>query len=151
VALVVVVGASFALPWLAEREVARATDTWRTSPDAAYNRLDRAAKLNLLSARPHLAEGTIAVRLDQLRRAEAAFRAALEREPRSAYAWLQLGAIASAQGERRAARFRVARASELDPRDEATRLARSRLADGERITPTQVNRDILEYARGGLD
>lgn len=151
VALVVFVGASFALPWLAEREVSRAAETWRSSPETAYRRLDRAANLNFLSARPHLTEGTIALRLDQPRRAEAAFRAALEREPRSAYAWLQLGAIASAQGKRRAARFRVARAARLDPRDEATRLARSRLAGGERISPDQVNRDILEYARGGSD
>jgi tetratricopeptide (TPR) repeat protein len=148
VLLLLVVGASFALPWLAERDLERAADTWRTSPDAAYERLDRAAKLNFLSARPDLTEGTIAARLGHLQRAERAFRAGLERSPRSAYAWLQLGAIASARGERREASSRVARAAELDPRDEATRLARLRLADGERITPTQVNRDILEHARG---
>jgi hypothetical protein len=151
VLLVLVVCASFALPWLAERDLARAADTWRTAPEDAYERLDRAATLNFLSSRPHLAEGTIGARRGDLQRAERAFRAALERSPRSGYAWLQLGAIASARGERRLAQSRVARALRIDPRDEATRLARSRLADGERITPTQVNSDVLRYARGRPD
>jgi O-Antigen ligase len=151
IALLLVVGASFALPWLAAREVDRATEEWRTSPGDAYDRLERAADLNFLSARPYLAEGTIAVRLGQLERAERAFQAALRRTRRSGYAWLQLGAIASARGERREARSRVDRAAELSPRDQATRLAHSRLADGEKITPEQVNRDILEYARGGAE
>lgn len=142
---------SFVPPWLAEREIDRATEIWRESPTAAYDRLERAADLNPVSARPALFEGTIALRAGQEARAERAFREALEREPRNAYAWLELAALASSRGDRAEARRRLGRAAELDPRDEATRLARDRIAAGERITPKEVSRAILKYTRGAAD
>ena len=91
---------SFALPWLAERDVSRAVDTWRSDPEGAYERLDRAASLNPVSARPALIEGAIAVQLDQAQTAERAYREVIDREPRNAYAWLQLAALASARQDR---------------------------------------------------
>jgi hypothetical protein len=146
-----VVGLSFLLPWLAEREVTAAADVWRTTPRTAYDKLDRAADLNFLSARPRLVEGTIAFRLGELDRAERAFLAALDRNPRSAYAWLELGAIASARGDSDAAQSRLARAAFLQPRDAATRVVRERVARGEKVGAEQVNRLIVEYSRGGAD
>ena len=142
---------SFLPPWLAEREIDRAVEVWRTSPAAAYERLERAADLNPVSARPAVVEGTIALRAGQSARAERAFRDALEREPRNAYAWLELAALASSRGERVEARRLIARAVRLDPRDEATRLARGVIAAGRRLTPREVNRAILKYARGASD
>jgi tetratricopeptide (TPR) repeat protein len=142
---------SFVPLWLAEREIDRATEIWRESPTAAYDRLERAADLNRVSARPALLEGTIALRVGQPTRAERAFREALRREPRNAYAWLELAALASSRGDRAEARRRIERAVELDPRDEATRLARERIAAGERITPREVNRAVVKNARGAGD
>ena len=142
---------SFALPWLAEREISRAAELWGARPQAAYEHLDRAGRFNPVSVRPALFEGTIALRLGHEGRAERAFRDAVEREPRNAYAWLELAALASSRGDRALARRRVARASRLDPRDEATRLARDAIAAGEKITPDAVGRAILKYARGGTE
>ena len=145
--IAVAAAVSFALPWLAEREVDRAADSWRVASAAAYKRLDRAAALNPLSARPPLFEGTIAVQLDQPRRAEQAYLEALDREPRNSYAWLMLSALASARQDVELSRRRIARAIALAPQDEATRMARDKIRAGEEITAQQVNRAVLKYAR----
>ena len=142
---------SFALPWLAERQVGRAVDTWRADPDRAYERLDQAAALNPISPRPALIEGAIAVERDQARRAERAYREVIDREPRNAYAWLQLAALASAREDRGEARRRIGRAAALAPRDEATRKARAVIGEGSKITPKQVTRVVLKFVRGGTD
>jgi tetratricopeptide (TPR) repeat protein len=142
---------SFALPWLSEREVEKATAVWRANPNAAYERLDRAAGLNRASVRPFLAEGTIAVLLKQPRRAEQAFLEAVERESRNQYAWLHLAALASARQDRPLARRRIARAAALAPRDEATEQARATISDGVRITPLEALRDVLKYSRDTTD
>ena len=142
---------SFALPWLAERDVSRAVDTWRSDPEAAYERLDRAASLNPVSARPALIEGAIAVQLDQARRAERAYREVIDREPRNAYAWLQLAALASARQDRDEAIRLIARARALTPRDEPTRRAAVVIRNGRQITPKQVNRIVLNHTVGGAE
>ena len=142
---------SFAFPWLAEREVAKASAGWRSAPAAAYERLDRAAGLNPTSVQADLFEGTIAVQRGELGRAERAFLEVVEREPRNSYAWLDLAALASARQGGELARRRLARASELNPTDEATREARRTVRDGRRILPKQVLRDVLKYARGGTE
>jgi len=71
--LLVTVVASLALPWLAAREVERAADAWRESPEDAYAILDRARALNPLSARADLVAGAIAMRVEDYDRAESAF------------------------------------------------------------------------------
>jgi tetratricopeptide (TPR) repeat protein len=138
---------SFALPWLAERDIDRAADSWRVAPEAAYERLDRAGRLNPLSAQPGLFEAAIAIQLDDLQRAEDAYLEVLDREPRNAHAWLQLAAVASTRQDDALARRRVAKAVQLAPRDEATLNTRDRIADGAKVTPQQVNRAVLKYAR----
>src|SRR5215213_1923415 len=142
---------SFALPWLAEREIDRSLQSWRSAPEQAYRNLDRAADLNPLSARPQLFAGAIANELDESRRARDAYLEVVEREPRNGYAWLQLAVLASARGEAALARRYAARAARLAPRDPATRKLRERIASGAKITPEQANRVVLKYARGGTD
>ena len=73
-AIALAVAASLALPWLSEREVSRAAETWRDDVGAAYRALDREATLNPLSVRPALTAGSIAVRVGDLGRAEEEFR-----------------------------------------------------------------------------
>src|SRR5207237_521056 len=45
---------SFALPWLAARDMAQAEAKWHTDPPAAYRALDRARTLNPLTEEPDL-------------------------------------------------------------------------------------------------
>jgi O-Antigen ligase len=138
---------SFALPWLAEREVESAIDVWRTDPAAAYKRLDRAASLNPLSSRPGLYEGGIAGLRGDYPRAREAYLDVLDREPRSSSAWLQLAVIAQTRQQQAQAREYARRAARLAPRDQAVRAIRVRIARGSIITPRQANQIILKYAR----
>jgi O-antigen ligase len=144
----VALAASFALPWLADLQVHRATTIWRTNPDAAFSRLDHATDLNPLGANAPLTAGTIALRLDRPELARQEFALALDREPRSAYALLELGAIASTRGDRDSARAFIGRAARLSPRDSLIDAALRRVRRGRRIDIQALNRAILERAEG---
>jgi tetratricopeptide (TPR) repeat protein len=144
--------ASIALPWMAERQIERAVDTWRVDPASAYERLDHAGDLNPLSAQPGLFEGEIALKRGEPDRAEAAFQEVIRREPRNAHAWLELAVIASMRQDRPSARERIRRAHELSPRDEAIRVARQAIiAENRRITHEEVISIVLENARGAAE
>jgi tetratricopeptide (TPR) repeat protein len=143
----VLLAVSYLLPWLAELEIDRAAETWAADPDAAFQRLDRAGDLNPLAARPALTAGTIALRVGRIEKARQEFAEALDREPRNAYALLELGAIAAVEGERRTAVRLVGRANALSPRDEDIRLTLRRLERGRPVTLDGLNRRILERAR----
>ena len=145
-ALGLAVAALLALPWLAEREVSRAAETWRDDVGAAYRALDRAAMLNPLSVRPALTAGSIAVRVGDLGRAEEEFRDALARDADNSYAVFELGLLASAHGERRNAVLLLQRAAERSPRDSIVLDALRRARSGARLDPATVNQRILERA-----
>ncbi len=116
-------------------------------PSAAYARLDDAARLNPLSDEPYVLAGSIALRLDELARADREFSLALTRVPADAYATLERGAIASARGQQRAAVALLARAARLDPRDPLTQQALALARGGRRIDIAALNRSILANAR----
>jgi len=139
-----VAAAALVPPWLSEREVRVALETWRLNPPAAFAALDRAAGFQPLAARPYLLGGTIALQLDDRDGARRAFAAALEREPRSAYAALQLGALLAEAGDARRAEGLLARAVALDPRNDVMRGALERLRAGEPVDLAQINADIAE-------
>jgi tetratricopeptide (TPR) repeat protein len=146
-AAVALLAVSYLLPWLAEREIDRAAETWRSDPDGAFRRLDRAEDLNPLAARPALTSGTIALRVDRLDKARQEFAEALEREPRNVYALLELGAIAAVEGDRQTALRLVGRANSLSPRDEDVRDALRRLRANRPLALRGLNERILERAR----
>jgi len=102
----------------AARDVRAAENSWRTDYDVAMRRLDRAASLNRLSARPPLSEAGIALAVGDLPRASRALKSVLERDPESWFAHFELGLLRSADGDRRSARRHLARAIELK-RDDA--------------------------------
>lgn len=138
---------SYAAPWAAERETRAAGAEWPADPLRAFERVDRAARLNPLSAGPYLTGGTIAVRRRTLGVADRYFAAALARNPASAYALLQRGAIASALGDEERAVVLLRRAVALDPRNE---VAAAALRDAERGVPVDVaalNAELLARAR----
>jgi hypothetical protein len=138
---------SFTLPWLAARELDRAAKTWGANPDGALRRLERAERLNPLSARPPLIAATIALRLDRPRVARLAFRQALDREPRNSYALLELGGLAASTGDRAAGVRMVRRANQLSPRDPHIAAALERLESGRPLDLRGLNRSILNRAR----
>jgi len=115
--LAVLAAAALALPYLAAREVASASDGWRADPARAFARLDRAARLNPLSAQPALVAGTIALELHEPAAAERRFAQALERDPDDWFAYFGQGLAASAAGERDRAGEYYRQARRLDPRE----------------------------------
>jgi tetratricopeptide (TPR) repeat protein len=144
----VALAASFALPWLAELQIERATTVWRGDPEAAFRRLGSAADLNPLSAKAPLASATIALRVHRRELAQRDFKEALQREPRSAYALLELGVMAAERGERGSGLRLVGRAARLSPRDSLTADMLKRIRLGRRVDVNALNRAILVRARG---
>ncbi len=142
-ALALAAAASLALPWLSQLEVESAARIWTSSPQTAYARLRDAASLNPLSDEADVLAGTIALRYGELDRADHEFALALARTPGDAYATLERGAIASARGERNAARALLERAVRLDPREPLTRQAREVVRAGGRVSIEELNRAIL--------
>jgi O-Antigen ligase len=138
---------SLSAPWLGALQTQNAARIWVRDPSAAYARLDDAARLNPLSDEPYVLAGSIALRLDELARADRDFALALARTPGDAYAALERGAIASARGQRRAAVVLLARAARLDPRDPLTRQALALARNGRRIDIAALNSSILASAR----
>ncbi len=148
-AVVVVVGSLCVLqlgPWTAAREIDSAAAVFASRPLESYTRLDRAEKLDPLSDRASLLEGSIALRYGDLDRAQEAFRQALDRVPDGQYATLQLGAIASVRGDRAAATTLLRRAVALAPRDAFAREALEVVLDGGTVDIPSLTRAILQSA-----
>jgi tetratricopeptide (TPR) repeat protein len=148
-ALVVALAAaiSLAAPWLSQLEVQSAARIWTSAPQAAYARLRDAARLNPLSDEADLVAGSIALRYDELTRAQQQFSLALERDPGDAYATLERGAIASAKGEHGVALVLLGRAVRLEPREPLAREALALVREGHRLSIEQLNRAILLKAQ----
>jgi tetratricopeptide (TPR) repeat protein len=107
--------ASLAFPLLAALYVRNATHTWRGDSSAAYAALDRARRLDPLSAQPDLVAGAIASRLGDHRRMRRSFANAVRRNPSSWYGFLELGIADALTGHRAAALAHLATARRLDP------------------------------------
>jgi O-antigen ligase len=135
--------ASLALPWLSQLEVESAARVWTRAPQSAYSRLDEAARLDPLSDEAYLVAGSIALRYGDLVHAGHEFSLALARTHGDAYATLELGAIASAQGRRPQALALLARATRLNPRDTLARQALRLVQGGHRVNVEELNRLIL--------
>jgi O-antigen ligase len=147
VLVVVAATLSLAAPWLSRLQVQDAARIWVGAPARAYARLDDAARLNPLGDEPYVVAGSIALRFDDLARAEREFRLALERVSQDAYATLELGAIASTRGERRQALVLLRRAVQLNPRDGLTRHALALAERDHSVNVQELNRSILTEAQ----
>jgi hypothetical protein len=130
-------------PWQAERDIEQAGAVFAQRPFESYSRLDRAADLNPFSDRPALIEGSIALRYGDLPRARSAFAQALDRNPRGQYATLELGAIASVQGDRAQALALLRRAAALAPRDVTGQEVLEVVEAGGTVDIAALNRRIL--------
>ena len=133
------VAVSFAAPWWAAGYEKRAARSWGANPARAFDTLDTAAWWNPLSPQPKLLAGAIALRLDDRRRAERYYREAIDRDPHSGAAYLELGAIVFDSGRRPEGVRLLGRAAALQPRDEATAAALRRARGGRRIDIARMN------------
>jgi tetratricopeptide (TPR) repeat protein len=138
---------AIAAPWLSAREVDHANDIWREDPDAAFDALDRAETFNPLSTLPGATAGTIALRLDRTDEAERHFSEVLADDPENAYAALELGLIASANGNNRDARRMLERALAQNPRDPLVLSVLEDVEAGRRVSPSAVNARIARSAQ----
>lgn len=145
--LVIVSAATFASPWLSQLQVQSAARIWPSAPQTAYARLADAARLNPLSDEPELVAGSIALRFNDLAKADHEFSLALARSPGDAYATLERGAIASTRGDRARALALLGRAARLNPRDPLTRQALLLVRAGHRVSVEELNRSILLKAQ----
>jgi tetratricopeptide (TPR) repeat protein len=135
---------SYALPWLASRQVELAAHEWRDDPGAAYSRLDSAAGLNRLDDRPYLIAGAIAGRLGDRGRMREAFTRALERNPRNWYSHVELALVDAQEGRRARALASLARARELNPSEPVIGLVEGRVRRGEPVSVRAVDRLFLQ-------
>ena len=147
VALALAAACSLTAPWLSQLEIQSAAHVWTRAPQAAYARLDDAAWLDPLSDEASLVAGSIALRYGELARADRDFAQALQRSPNDAYATLELGAIASARGDRSAALGLLERATRLSPREALTREALGLVLEGRPVNIQLLNREILLKAQ----
>jgi O-Antigen ligase/Tetratricopeptide repeat len=138
---------SIALPWASELLVRDASTNWTDDPEAAFDQLDTAASLNPLSNVPQLTAASIALEIGDVPRARAEFAEALEHDPESAYALLELGAIAAERGERADALALLRRALALTPRDEILRQTLRDVRAGRGVSVDALNEQIRERAR----
>jgi len=136
--------ATLAPPWLAASAVDEAGSVWRQSPAEAFDLLERARALNVLSDRPDLVAGVIASRLGERRRARRSFARAVVRSPRNWYAHQQLGIEEALAGRRRTALTRLRRARELNPREETTQLLLRQVRAGSRPVPDEIRAVFLD-------
>lgn len=131
-------------PWLAEREMQTAAATWGADPDAAYARLDRARTLDPLTDRADHLLGSIASRRRDWTTMRAAFERALERNPRSWYAYFELAVVEAVTGRRSEALRRLAAAERLNPSEPLIEELRRAIRRGREIDPDAIDREFLE-------
>ena len=147
--IVVAAALSLTLPWLAAREVERAADAWRSSPEDAYAILDRRAEPQPAERpRPTSYAAAIAMRGEDYPRAEAAFERALERHRDNWYAELELAVIAALEGRRDEALARLDRAEELNPLEETVGVVRAGAARRRARRPARARQDLPSAGRG---
>jgi Flp pilus assembly protein TadD len=134
-------------PWLSAREQRRATEIAAATPDAAVERLERAARLNPLSPVPDKAAAIIEMRRGRYAAAAAALRKAFERDSGDSGLHLLLGVIESEAGRPLRARQLVAQAHRLAPRDEVVAATLRELGRAGRVDPRSLDRRIQRDVR----
>lgn len=134
---------SLVLPWLAVKQTQAAAAVWSSDPELAFDRIERARRLNPLAEHPDLVAGAIASRLGDLPRMRTSFEDALARNPQSWYAELELALAAAVSGRREAALHHLERAETLNPREPAIGLLRRRLQARRPVSPEEIDRLFL--------
>ena len=133
---------SFATLGIAARLTDASFEVAGDDPSLAIARLDRASRLDVLSAAPLLSRGILERRVGDPRRAEASFQSALRREPRNWFAQLELGMTLAARGRRQAALDHLGRAERLNPRQPLVDEVRRSVERRQVVDPAAVERTL---------
>jgi hypothetical protein len=142
--------ASMILPWLAAHDVAVASGNWRADPTAAFDRLDRARRLNFLSDRPDLSAGAIATRTGRWDVARRSFEGAISRNDENWYPYLELAVLDALQGRKSAAVRELDRVRELNPLEPTTDLILRRMGSGRPLRFDELDQIFLARVRHRL-
>jgi tetratricopeptide (TPR) repeat protein len=134
---------SFALPWLAARDVARAAEVWRRDAGQAFELLERARRLNPLSDRPDSIAGAIASRRQEWARMRDAFSLARSRNPLNWYTHLELALAEAKLGRRESALRALERAEALNPLEPVIDDVRRLLQNGQPVVPSEIDRRFV--------
>lgn len=118
---------SYLLPGLAASELERAVAGWPAEPDRTFSGLDWARRLNPLSERAAVVEGTLAQRAAEPTRARVAFEEALTRNPNDWYVHLRIALLDAAAGRRSDALVELERAEALNPLEPTIQAVRNEL------------------------
>lgn len=144
-ALAVAVGCGLLLalsvvpPWLSERERAGAIDVAPTKPEAALDRLDRAAELNPLSPAPHRTAGLVELERGHHDAAVRQLRRAFERDSGDSDLHFLLGLAESESGRPNQAIGRLREALTLAPRDHVADAVLRELRRSGRLDPLRLD------------
>lgn len=131
------------LPWLADRDLRNARKIAANDPNGALHLLDRSADLNPLSPTAYTTAAVVETNHHRYGDAKVYIRKALDRESGDPFAYLALGAIASAEDRRPDALRYVARARALSPQDRVAKRVQRMLRRGRFVTPERLNQMIL--------
>lgn len=135
--------ASFTLPWLAARDVARASEIWRQDGGQAFSLLDRARRLNPLSDRPDSFAGAIASRRGEWARMRDAFSKARDRNPGNWYTHLELALANAKLGRSEAALGELRNAKALNPLEPVIDDVRALVEEGKPVVPAEIDRRFV--------
>jgi tetratricopeptide (TPR) repeat protein len=126
-------------PWLSQRDHRAAIAAAETNPEAALERLDRAAELNRLSPAPDRTAGLIELRGGRYDAAVHEFRQAFERDPGDSDLHFLLGLAESKAGRPRQAIRSAREALTLAPRDHVAEAVLRELRRAGRLDPLRLD------------
>jgi hypothetical protein len=132
-------GLSVVPPWLSERDRQAALDVAATEPDAAVERLDRAAELNPLSPAPDRTAGMIELEQGHYDAAVREFRRAFERDSGDSDLHVLLGLAESEAGRPAVAVGLLQEALRLAPRDHVAEAVLRELRRAGRLDPMRLD------------
>lgn len=125
--------------WLSAREIDVAVRSWRATPAAAYEHLERARSFDPFSDQPDVLGAVIAAQRNDVGRQQRLLLRALERNPHNWYPYLELGLIDARQGRQAVALRRLEHARALNPREDTIRYAVEHVRSGD--PPSQAEMD----------
>jgi hypothetical protein len=126
--------AALAIPFIAARETQKATEVWPSQPAAAYKELRSASNLLPFDAQTYLVGGAIALNSEEAAQARRWLGEARQHDGESWLAPFLLGLLDGEQGRSSSARAELARASELNPREQLVSQALDRVSSGHPLT-----------------
>ncbi len=134
---------TFGAAWASAREIDVALRSWRATPVAAYEHLDRARAFDPFSDQPDVIGAVIAAQRGEVDHQRRLLLRALERNGDDWYPYLELGLIEARRGNRAEGLRLLGRAHALNPIEETIEFALERVRDGDPPTQQEMDEEIV--------